>query len=277
MASENGGKKGLIFTSIFLALSVIATAVMALRFAGEGQPTRHTIVYFAVSAFSMVASAFMLFIDYNYNNKGSETARAYFFWDESPVRILGINKGVGAFIWIAVAVLVIASSGVLGKSVIPIQNPYDFGSPLNQASLNQHSTFQNVVNVGFFPMFEEVPILLFVSSIMLLFMLALSKPLGRITAFIIGLLPSVIAGAFLFTFAHGVSYGADQAAYVAAFVYSVVVMLANLLTGMFMSPLIHFLHNTSIVVFGYAIALSLSGVAPNALFILKKKIRGEPS
>ena len=272
MARDNGGGTGLTYTSLLLGLSIIAAAILSFRLAGPEGPTRHTMVYLGISIFSIIASTFMLFIDYNYNNQQSDTARAFFFWDNNPIRILGQNKTIALFVWIMIAIMVIASSGALGKSVIPISNPYEAGTPLTTAELSLHSTGENVLNVGFFPMFEEFVVFMFESSIILLFMLFLGKTIGKTLSFFIGLLPAVITGALLFTLAHGVSYGADQQAYVAAFTYSVIVMTANFLTGVFASPFIHFLHNTSIVVFGYAIALSIGGMAPNMTFYLKNKL-----
>lgn len=266
MTKNNKTRFSTIYTlSLFLfAISIITLIALEPGFGiTNDNQDRVNKIYLGIATLAALLSLAALVLDKFYNKEDDDddedNVRSFFFYDNSKYRILGgKNIALAIGVWILITILILSAAGALGSSVIPITNIYSEGASTDM--LANHAWWENIYNYAFKACLEDFAIFALEASIIFIVGLLLRKAfkIGKTASYAIGLLIALPVGAAIFLNAHSVAYGADQGAYAAAFTYMIIVMAANFLTGLFLSPVVHLLHNASVITFSLSIALTLA-------------------
>lgn len=257
----------LYYTVFFIILSLAGISLLLFNYThGNIANENFVIIYSVIWGFSFILGLFSLL--WLFVRKDSFVN----FDDYSLVK----NPGIKLLIWGVVTILLgFVVSGV-GQSLLPEPiNPYSALKPLSSEILSTHTTGQNLFYIAFFPMMEEAMVygltLALAFGFLGLFSLLFKKNFFKSKLMFLG---SGIFGAgissALFSWAHGLSYGLDQSAYVSAFFFEFIMQILNLATGLFLSWLPHFVNN-AIVVVSLGIGFVIGGSALYVYPLFKKK------
>jgi len=179
-------------------------------------------------------------------------ASKLFVADTAPERILSNPLArIGSVL--ALILFLVLATVLSPQSLVDVPNPYAAGT-VTQTVLDAHPLLTNLHTVAIIPgFFEEAAIFFLTNALILtltgiLLLFGLKSLTKNLIIFLLLVTISVTATSLLFSVGHHLAYGGNLAASVSAFFFSWLVQFVNQLTGLFLSWIPHFLHNTIVIV-----------------------------
>lgn len=263
------------FGVLLVLLGTFLLAMIGYRYASGVLSDRYTIVYgIMYIAFFFIGTSILIWDYFGKVKEENPIGETFFFWENNSSRVFSQLIPVQLGLWILITIMVVLIAVGTGKTLIPVSfqdaNPYGEGL-LSADVLAFHSVGENLLYVGVYPSFgEEFGIFVMVSIIVFLLGKLWAVPLGKgAKSFLVLTFDAVIGslvGAWIFTLAHGVSYGQNVQAYVSAFLFEFSMQFFNQTGGIFLSWLPHLVHN-SLFTLGLTTAFSIGGVVALSYFI----------
>jgi hypothetical protein len=272
MAEE--GKQDWIYGTALILLVIIVGFSLVLDY-GHGVDIRYVSFFIVLLGFGLLAAIVLAVVSLGIDGDGYKPNLI----DSSDVRMLAPlpwSRTIAA----GVLLLIFLGGGLFAQSsVIPIVNPYDSTTLIakgSELSLD-HNRFTTALRSGVYPGFgEDIAGFLFTSvatiGLLFLFRRIDEDALEDKLLFVISALLACVAWGFLFASAHSMAYGANEPAFVNAWIYGTVSQLTNQLVGAPVSILAHFAHNFLIVA-SLSIAACVGGLCAAVFLIPKSWLR----